>query len=1309
MRHNAHTTRRQTGVALLAVLAILTVLAVLAAAFSLFMSIEKQIGSGTIAKVQADMLAYSAVEHAASLLRNDAVIQPAWDDYSEEWHSLFVPVSDNSDECVDVDGLPASLRSAPAYDARWITVRDTAGMCIGRYAVLVEDEAGKININTASALSSCQQNQGVGTFEILLTDGRNRGLPFKLSFGNALLAYRYGQDSAPGQLLRDDNRTENPYSRDGIDNDADQVYDERGEGIDEPEEYRASKPVWDDRAFASVDEMCDVVAGKSLSVSARRLLHRYATISTRQHEAYWDGRDGRWHRKVNLNSCDRNQLIRVLRRANDEQPFEPSSGTLRGLAANVIDYRDENHVLTTLGSDYGVEAICFNEIMANDRSMEFLYGWGDAWIAVPELVSPCKNTYYYPFEHWWDPGFPDQYWGIRNFSRSGSDYEIRLKTPVKPLHPQQKTFYSMELPWPADFWYGGQVLIYQNSGGTRSDPKLFDVVTSHAGSERKLTIRPHDQNARNFANSRTNATDDIFCFIKNGWSGGWYDWTCYNRLSSVKSYFPVSLRTGRPDFYYKVFVMRETLTKTINPILKELDMDGDTVSYSVVEEDQLKYLYKGGEPQRANQYGYIPVTVTSSKQCSDTDDGSPENRIATVIFNRPDVVELLNVSDHPVSLLNWNVVVNTGVDALTLATIDTACYYSSTRNGRYDDPNPVIKPNGYFYLTNNREIFDREYCDGDGIYGGSSSETIPVYELPDKTWGITYRIVDLIFPYEIKVEGADWQEDQLRNELFTILTDREESDTNPNGLTFSVLRNSRSSLFKGRGQVINDLGIEIGDYVMILGLPRQGGFVSFTLKNEYNQVTARTTEYGSVEEEESGYSTEKVDPTHYTWIKNITPRIGGTERKARNRGTYVPDYARPHIKNSRFTSPAEILDVRSAVDWENIGSRNGSGTSRALKALTKYLTVSGIRLEAEEDGAHVSGWLPAFGTVVNSAFNTVFTSGENWPPGIWNGRKLTFISGALNGEEYIITNNTGHSLSVRGYSTASGEKLAARSGDRFMIGPGYSTPQYYTRRSNEDGIWEWRWKNLEPGSYGLYLFGLNDSIATTEFLEENWNAELNVAVFNYNTRVFNDLPLQDNRSDREDFITMRTARRLQYDKSDGVYCGMIGPEHISSDGGIQVRITAHNLENRKCSGFAWFDYACLAPVSTPGKININTADERIVSALKNITPQLARNIVLGLDSHGNPTLKPYRDASDFLDINGCTPQIYRDICNILTTRSDQYRVVVIAQAVNDVNRNGSFERFAGDRIISESRVDVIIDRSELTDGNPETQIVKILR
>ncbi len=53
----------------------------------------------------------------------------------------------------------------------------------------------------------------------------------------------------------------------------------------------------------------------------------------------------------------------------------------------------------------------------------------------------------------------------------------------------------------------------------------------------------------------------------------------------------------------------------------------------------------------------------------------------------------------------------------------------------------------------------------------------------------------------------------------------------------------------------------------------------------------------------------------------------------------------------------------------------------------------------------------------------------------------------------------------------------------------------FWRKNGDEGIWEWKNKRLSRNDYGLYLHGLNDSIDTTEFLEENHNAQLDVFAF----------------------------------------------------------------------------------------------------------------------------------------------------------------------------------------------------------------------
>jgi len=413
-----------------------------------------------------------------------------------------------------------------------------------------------------------------------------------------------------------------------------------------------------------------------------------------------------------------------------------------------------------------------------------------------------------------------------------------------------------------------------------------------------------------------------------------------------------------------------------------------------------------------------------------------------------------------------------------------------------------------------------------------------------------------------------------------------------------------------------------------------------------------------------------------------------------------------HVKDNRFASVGEIQKVRKAEDWENIGmQKKGHPNTRTLKAIAKYFTTSGIRLDPEQEGAHISGWKPAFGKSKFSSSKKITADGVKWQSGIWDHQFLRILSGSQKGEKYVIKSNTDNGITVIGYSLPSGKQLRVNSGDKFSVGAGYSTPMYYTRKNGDEGIWEWKNKGLSRNDYGLYLYGLNDSIDTTEFLEENHNAELEVLVFNYTTHEFDHLPLSADKTlkrSKDAYKNITSKKNHQYEKSDGVYCGLIHPEHISSDGGIKIKIIANGLGSAKNSGFAWFDYAYLAPGEEIGKININTASERVLRALNGVSPELAHNIFAGTSNNGKDELKPYKNVTDILDVKGMTPDIFSKNINLITTRSDQFRVIVVAQALKNVSADRKNSKNKNNEVIAETRREIIIDRSELTDDDPKT-------
>ena len=103
------------------------------------------------------------------------------------------------------------------------------------------------------------------------------------------------------------------------------------------------------------------------------------------------------------------------------------------------------------------------------------------------------------------------------------------------------------------------------------------------------------------------------------------------------------------------------------------------------------------------------------------------------------------------------------------------------------------------------------------------------------------------------------------------------------------------------------------------------------------------------------------------------------------------------------------------------------------------------------------------------------------------------------------------------------------------------------------------------------------------------------------------------------------------------------------------------------------------------------------------------NIMRGKDVGNGKKMRRYKDISDILDIKGITPEIFTKVCNLITTKSDQFRIQVLAETLNDVNKDGKINTEDGDEILAKSRIDRIIDRSQLTDDNPDTHSFLFLR
>jgi hypothetical protein len=299
--------RDSRGIALLLTLGILLLLTLLALGFSSSQLTESQAARNFYYTAKAEEIALGGLESAIGVLREDSS-KNSYDHLRERWAIYYdkddgfagdekedADLSDFDEFQYDVDesGVfrdPFARKDPwkdPQPDSRWIEVRAVdpgsgENRLVGRYAVSIEDENAKVNINMAGnpepeELSwRHRQRMGFSTAEIDLgAIFENLGglfdsvldnvsdYPYNVSNETArdIVAWRYGwrrglDKPSPGEPNRDDNRTSQMETvlrqdENGIDDDADGLIDEtsgedranRAEEDDEPGEFDPYKPM----------------------------------------------------------------------------------------------------------------------------------------------------------------------------------------------------------------------------------------------------------------------------------------------------------------------------------------------------------------------------------------------------------------------------------------------------------------------------------------------------------------------------------------------------------------------------------------------------------------------------------------------------------------------------------------------------------------------------------------------------------------------------------------------------------------------------------------------------------------------------------------------------------------------------------------------------------------------------------------------------------------------------------------------------------------------------------------------------------
>ena len=1362
-------TRWRRGVALVSVLAILVVLALLAATMAVLVEIETSSASISLNQCRADMLLNSGVEHVR------AVLGGAWSGKQSR-----------SDACDVLDRTFGSSR-------RWFNVHDSRGALCGRYRLVVEDEAGKADINTAAKLGP-SPGSGWNPSEINLA----QALGMSSQTVQRILDFRYGENRVPG-AIGDDDRNNDVLMADRIDNNANGIVDEENEGVDDPGEYNPFRPYGDDRVFSSMGDAVSIVLDPKRFPSmadwhkARQNFIRHATIRSVDMPGSPTLPDTE---PADLNCMTARECRHRIDVANETEPFEPIALNRTRLALNMVDYRDENHVLSTMGSVYGVEAICFNEVLANDDKLgvpvkKMAYSdaelsnpdcWGDLkfWkdvcgsvdgqplaLHVSQIycLSPSGPNYKFdPRAAWhvassvssskppsgggslkftlplWPgqsgtkqtswlnyftmynrhpptiPGLPP--WGVKSGTMRYdptehcwlSDEYVMVNGPsvyheiMTMLQKRNKAVGGHPI-LPANFFKNAYALFYSWGIDNGKAIGAFRVRTSNG---REIECDAQDIQGTSFSAALTRAgvTNKDFSVCFDGWNE-----TTAN-VPDANGYLAMRSRMAMGNRYYKVLVTRERHGYWGSSTFTQLGVSTLDAKQPPASINQKTWACN--EPMRTDAKGWLDICLTAP-----SDTNRKNNRMLQVdrmFMVGPEVVEMYNASDRPISLANWRVICNTGSLATEIGRIKRTAYYDPISQKPLADDNPCVTPHGYFYLVNDTKLFDARFGNGDGNWGSANNEQIPVFQMDEDRWGITYAI-DKVKPapgmlqlglFDVTLKNEKFGNGMFLREhaQFLAADSRKNDPTSIHGVIVPIEYKSNGSSFRFQIDYVWFSGIpdshseddlpRAGDQMMVMGLPYQGGIVSLTLKDQYEQVCARTVDYGSVEADQVEYSSEKDDPTQPTWYVRKTPSIGGIESLAENQALRNRAVPPANVKDATCCSVGELRRVSAAGEFETVGTTGGTGKRKAaMAALANAFCASAIRLEASGDSVTRSGWAEARDRVVDATIVSVRGAKGGWEPDQWKGHSLRFITGPLRNQSFPVIGNSPNSIFLSDTNAASAPRSAPgrlpldpAKEDEFTLGPGYTTAPCYARTSNRSG--EWLWKRRVPvrGAYYLYIYGLSDAIATTEFLEENNNAPLDVEVFNWATKSFDTL-----------------CRGQRYRKEDCIAAGRLLPAQVSADGDLKIRLTAHDVEvlkqdnalgkevmSTRRSGYAWFNYAMLSPMPVQGRVNVNTASPQLLAALPGIAAPLAADIAAGRDQSGAKRLKPYRGPGGLLAVKGMTPEIFERIANLVSVTSDSFTIDTEVQVLSDADNNGVFDEEAGDKVLAQRRLRYVIAR-----------------
>ncbi len=343
---------KDRGIALIFALGVLALLLAAGVTFLSSSRLEERAAKNYLDFIKCDLVAKAAAEHAFSVLmagKNEGVDSP-----ESRWRTEFSGRGhDNSGDGEE--------------DSAWIELTGADGEIAGRYAVLVEDESGKINVNHSGNLSARQgpaappvhgRNEGWSTYEISIGDVlASLGISDARGISRRIVRGRYGgYDDAGGYGF---NAAKGAC---GIDIDA-------GGGPDyaDPVGFTPWKPALELAHNPFVD-LTQVALGSGLSGAGFELFSGRACAYSRSPNMYFEG--GERRNRVNINAfTDPSRLYSALYGVMDEE-------ALCRYVVNILDYRDENLWVTEFVSPvtgnryYGAESVLVNEVLSNSYAVD---------------------------------------------------------------------------------------------------------------------------------------------------------------------------------------------------------------------------------------------------------------------------------------------------------------------------------------------------------------------------------------------------------------------------------------------------------------------------------------------------------------------------------------------------------------------------------------------------------------------------------------------------------------------------------------------------------------------------------------------------------------------------------------------------------------------------------------------------------------------------------------------------------------------------------------------------------------------------